>query len=107
MQNLATAAYQRTSQTTANPRELEAMLLMRAAAQLQAVQDDWNASSFEDIKEALTYNRRLWTVLVTSATEDSNPLPIELKQNIGSLGVFILRHTVRSEERRVGKERRT
>lgn len=70
------------------------MLLMRAAAQLQAVQDDWNASSFEDIKEALTYNRRLWTVLVTSATEDSNPLPIELKQNIGSLGVFILRHTV-------------
>jgi flagellar biosynthesis activator protein FlaF len=40
--------------------------------------------------EALTNNRKLWTLLVTSATRPENPLPHEIKQNIANLGVFVL-----------------
>ena len=45
------------------------------------------------LDDALTYNRRLWTILATSVTSNDNPLPDEVKQNLGSLGAFILKHT--------------
>ncbi|MHC5652856.1 flagellar biosynthesis regulator FlaF [Stappia sp.] len=94
MHNLATAAYQQTSQKTANPRELEATLLLRAAARLQAVKDDWEADTPSSLDAALSYNRRLWTILATSVTSNDNPLPVEIKQNLGSLGAFIFKHTL-------------
>ncbi len=92
-------AYQRTNQATASPRELEALLLIKAAAKLQSVRDEWDETEEKArsaaLDEALTYNRRLWTILVTSATKEENPLPVDLKQNIGNLGIFILNHTMR------------
>ncbi|WP_349357563.1 flagellar biosynthesis regulator FlaF [Stappia sp.] len=94
MYNQATAAYQQTTQSTVSPRELEATLLLRAAARLQAVKDDWDTGGSVTLDEALTYNRRLWTILATSVTSEDNPLPLELKQNLGSLGAFILKHTL-------------
>ena len=50
--------------------------------------------SREAVAEALTLNRKLWTILGTSATEDSNPLPPEVKENIGNLTVFVLKRTL-------------
>ena len=95
MYNQATAAYQQTTQSTVNPRELEATLLLKAAARLQAVKDDWGKTDGPvTLDDALTYNRRLWTILATSVTSADNPLPIEVKQNLGSLGAFILKHTL-------------
>lgn len=94
MYNLATAAYQQTTQSTVNPRELEATLLLKAAARLQAVKDDWDTGGPVTLDEALSYNRRLWTILATSVTSQDNPLPLEVKQNLGSLGAFILKHTL-------------
>lgn len=94
MHNLANAAYQQTTQSTVNPRELEATLLLKAAARLQAVKDDWGGDSPVTLDEALSYNRRLWTILATSVTSNDNPLPVEIKQNLGSLGAFILKHTL-------------
>lgn len=41
----------------------------------------------------LNFNRKLWTVFVTSIARDDNPLPQEVKNNIGSLGVFVLGQT--------------
>ena len=66
---------------------------MKAAVRLQAIKDDW-AGRRSDLDEALTYNRRLWTVLVTSATEADSPLPLAVKQNIANLGLFVFNHTV-------------
>jgi flagellar protein FlaF len=94
MHNLASAAYQQTTQKTATPRELEATLLLKAAARLQAVKDDWGDTKPLSLDEALSYNRRLWTVLATSVTSNDNPMPAEIKQNLGSLGAFILKHTL-------------
>ena len=69
---------------------------MKAATRLQAIRDDWDGRS-GDLRDALTYNRRLWTLISTSATREDNPLPLPIKQNIGSLGVFVLNHTVTVE----------
>lgn len=92
-------AYQRTGQATANPRELESSLLIRAAARLQSIRDNWDETPERErdveLDDALTYNRKLWTILVTSATQEENPLPLPIKQNIANLGLFIFSHTNR------------
>jgi flagellar protein FlaF len=93
MHNQAAQAYQRNSQVTATPRDLEAGLLIRSAAQIQAVKDDWEGSG-EKLEAALTFNRRLWTLLVTAATDEQNPLPAQMKTNIANIAIFIFRHTM-------------
>jgi flagellar protein FlaF len=69
---------------------------VKAAGKLQAARDNFGNSE-SDFAEALVYNRKLWTVLTTSASHDTNPLPQEIKNNIASLGVFILSHTLQLE----------
>ena len=87
-------AYQKTQQTTASPRELEASLLIRAAARLQTVHDCWDTAD-ADLEGAIVFNRRLWTMLATSGTSDDNPLPREIKVNVANLAGFILAQSMR------------
>ncbi|WP_075215620.1 flagellar biosynthesis regulator FlaF [Mongoliimonas terrestris] len=94
MYNQVAQAYQRTQQTTANPRELEASLLIKAAARLQAVRDNWDQGR-ADLDDAITFNRKLWTILATSATRADNPLPPEVKTNVANMAVFIFSHSMR------------
>lgn len=89
----AANAYTKTAQATQSPRELEATVLMKAASRLQAIRDDWGGKRPE-LFEALTYNRKVWTVLVSSATEEQNPLPPAVKQNVANLGIFVFNHTL-------------
>lgn len=90
----AYAAAAKTAQATVAPRELEASLLIKAAARIQAVADDWAVRAGE-LDEALTYNRRLWTILVSAVTAEDNPLPVDIKRNILGLANFIFNHTIR------------
>ena len=92
MNGYGASAYQRV-QTTLGPRQLEAHLLLKAAAQLQSFKENWSFDA-EAVSEALTLNRKLWTILGTSATEESNPLPLEIKENIANLTVFVLQRTL-------------
>lgn len=89
------AAYASTAKVTAtaSPRELEASLLLKAAAKIQSVKDQWPQKSAE-LGPALAYNRKLWTILSTSATRPENPLPLAIKNNIANLGLFIFQRTV-------------
>ncbi len=89
----AANAYARVAQATQPPRELEATILMKAATRLQMIRDDW-AGRQGELDDALTYNRKLWTVLVGSMTRDDNPLPPQIKQNIANLGIFIFNQTL-------------
>ena len=66
---------------------------MKAASRLQAIRENWDGAR-GDLDAALTYNRKLWTVLVTTVTEAENPLPAPIKQNIANLGIFVFGHTV-------------
>src|SRR5215212_10826886 len=89
----AASAYARVAKATQSPRELEATVLLKAASRLQAVRDDWQGRRAE-LDEALTYNRKLWTILVTSVTDADNPLPQAIKNNIANLAIFVFERTI-------------
>jgi flagellar protein FlaF len=86
-------AYGAIAQKTANPRELEADLLLNAAARLQTIRDGWEAKHAE-LEAALLYNRKLWSIFVTSVTSPDNPLPVNVRQNVANLGLFVLKQTL-------------
>ncbi len=94
MQNAynAYAAAARSAQTTASPRELEASLLIKAATRLQSVADDWTIRQTE-LDGALSYNRKLWTLLVSAVIKEDNPLPVEIKRGVLGLANFVFNHT--------------
>jgi flagellar protein FlaF len=62
---------------------------LKAAARLKSVHDNWDKSR-GDLPKALLYNRRLWTVFLTSATNKENPLPTDVRQNVANLGVYVM-----------------
>ncbi|CAH1675991.1 hypothetical protein BOSEA31B_14355 [Hyphomicrobiales bacterium] len=66
---------------------------MKAAVRLQNVKDNWETQRGE-LDDALTFNRKLWVILTTSATSADNPLPVTVKESIGSLGLFVFKHTI-------------
>ena len=85
-------AYQRVAKQTANPRELEASLLSKSATNLQRIRDNWDGSSNNDLAAALRFNRRLWTVFMSSVSDPSSPLPQDVRENVANLGIFIAKH---------------
>jgi flagellar protein FlaF len=89
----AADAYRSVAKEIASPRDLEASLLLKAAAQLQAVSDSWERDKSAMIA-ALTYNRKLWTVFLGSIASPDNQLPAEIRQNVTNLGVFIMNQTM-------------
>lgn len=92
MQNAA-QTYDAIAKKTANPRDLEADLLLAAAARLQAIRDGWDDKRPE-LEAALLNNRKLWSILVTSVTSDDNPLPAALRQNVANIGLFVFKQTL-------------
>ena len=88
----ASKAYAQTAKETAAPRQLEANLLLKAAAKLQAVHKSWREKPI-GLNEALTYNRRLWTVFINSVIDDDNRLPLQVRENIANLGIFVMGET--------------
>jgi flagellar protein FlaF len=88
----AYASAAKSAQATVSPRELEASLLIKAATRLQMLADDWEGRA-HDRDDALAYNRKLWTLLVSAVIAEDNPLPVGIKQNILALANFIFNHT--------------
>jgi len=89
----AAQAYGKVARQIVNPRELEADLLLKAASRLQAVLDGWDRKKPE-LPEALLYNRKLWSIFLTSVTRPDNPLPEQVRQNVANLGVFVMNQTM-------------
>jgi flagellar biosynthesis activator protein FlaF len=89
----AAQAYGAVAKQTANPREREADLLLDAAAKLQMICDGWDSRHVE-LDAALLYNRKLWSILVTSATNPENPLPANVRQNVANIGLFVFKQTL-------------
>ena len=88
----ASNAYAVVAKETASPRELEASLLLKAAAKLQAVHDTWHEEP-SNLDEAVLYNRRLWTVFIDAVMRDDSLLPVATRQNLANLGVFVMGET--------------
>jgi flagellar biosynthesis activator protein FlaF len=90
------AAYQVVAKQVSAPRDLEANLLSRSAANLQRVRDNWDQAQGE-LREALRFNRRLWNVFLSSVTRPESPLPRSIRENVANLGLFVLKHTITAE----------
>ena len=93
MSSNAAQAYARTSQTTASPREIEAQALLKAARQLQEVEDNWTGPD-KNMLNALLFNRRLWTIFMSAVESNDNQQPMDVRQNIANIAVFVLKQTV-------------
>jgi flagellar protein FlaF len=89
----AAKAYGAVAHQIASPRELEANLLLKAAARLQAVRDGWEDKNGE-LDDALVYNRKLWSIFLDSVTREDNPLPALIRQNVANLGIFVMNQTL-------------
>jgi flagellar protein FlaF len=92
MSSAAAQAYARVANTTASPREIEAKALLMAANKLQAVMANADAT-FEQTSEALMFNRKLWSIFLSEAQRDENPQPLNVRQSIANIGIFVLSHT--------------
>ncbi|MFC7051872.1 flagellar biosynthesis regulator FlaF [Hansschlegelia quercus] len=89
-------AYARTAQQTASPRERDAQILLRAAARFAAAQ---SATPFDVVgaREAATLNRKIWTVFLSAASRDDNPLDAATKQNIKKIALFAMNRSLEVE----------
>ena len=94
----AAQAYGNVAKQTSSPREMEADLLLKAASRLQAAQDSLAAADQSSTRslldEALLFNRKLWTVFLTTATHGDNPLPAEIRQNVANIGIYVMKQTL-------------
>src|SRR4051812_7553958 len=89
----AAQTYARNSQTTASPREIEAQALLKAARQLQDVVENWSGADSR-LTSAILFNRKLWSIFMSDAISDDNPLAAEIRQNIANIGIFVMKETV-------------
>lgn len=94
MQHQAAHAYQQIGRQTLAPRDLEANLLSKSAANLQRLRDGWDDAAASELSSVLLFNRRLWSVFMTSVMKDDSVLPADVKQNIANLGIFVMSHTL-------------
>lgn len=92
MQHHGANAYQQVGKQTANPRDLEANLLVKSATNMQRIRDNWDGATRDDLAAALKFNQRLWTVFMGSVTDPASPLPVDVRQNVANLGIFIAKH---------------
>lgn len=92
----AAQIYQKTQQATVSPRQLEARLLLKAAHRLEDAASA-EKSDRKQIREALTYNKKIWTLFVTAVTEEDSPLPNDIRENIANLGIFVFKQTRAAE----------
>jgi flagellar protein FlaF len=83
------SAYARTAQTTASPRDIEVQALHKAVRKLQDVMARWEETD-EGFRDALLFNRKLWSIFVADALLETNPAPIEIRQNIANIGIFVM-----------------
>jgi flagellar biosynthesis activator protein FlaF len=92
--SIAAKAYARTAQVSSSPRDIEAQTLLMAARKLVEVQQDWKGPGDRRMHSALLFNRQLWTIFMSAAESNDNPQPIEVRQNIMNIAVFVLQRTI-------------
>ena len=47
----------------------------------------------EQTTQALMFNRKLWTIFLSEAMRDTNPQPLDVRQRIANISVFVLSQT--------------
>jgi flagellar protein FlaF len=88
---MSIAAYKRVAQVTETTRQIEARLLGDVCRELTTVSEE----GIEGTRrlEALDWNRRVWMTMTVDCGSPQNPLPVELRAKIVSLGIWVHRYT--------------
>ena len=86
-QNQAAAAYGRLLGTTASPKRGEYQVIARITARLHAAAQDNPPLGAR--AAALHENRKLWIEIGTQVADEDNGLPMELRQRLFALSVYV------------------
>jgi flagellar protein FlaF len=84
-------AYQRTQQTTENPRQAEYRLFGQVTGALISAQKQGVRGG--PLVEAVDWNRRLWRTLATDCMDDRNQLSKDVRAKIVSLSLWVARYS--------------
>ena len=90
----AIQAYSRNQSLSLSQRELEAAALMKAAAKMQQLKDNWEPT-LARIEDPLSHNREVWTLFLASACDPECALPADLRANVIGLGRFVINSCMR------------
>lgn len=90
----AAQAYAQGRSIAPTQRQIEANALLRAARVLEDAKETWHPGCDEPLNEALTFNRKLWTIFAAEAANDANALPLELRNNIANISLFIFKRSI-------------
>jgi flagellar protein FlaF len=83
-------AYESVELATLSGRALEASTLSRAAALLATCQERWaDGDCDEDLRYALEFNQKVWSVFQSELARPDNPLPSALRRDLLQLSVFV------------------
>jgi len=87
-------AYAKTQNLALSQRELEARALLKAAAKLQALKENWDPS-ISTIEDPLSHNRKVWAIFLSSASDPECQLPMDVRKNVIGLGRFVINQCMR------------
>jgi flagellar protein FlaF len=83
-------AYRTAQNTNVSGRDIEAAALTRCALMLVDCQKNWTVPDRDEtLSDALRKNQVVWSILQSELIKDDNPLPIEMRNNLLSLSVFV------------------
>lgn len=90
MYALQLEAYRTAQNTNMSGRDIEAAALTRCALLLDNCRKNWDAPGRpENLAEALRTNQVVWSILQSELVKDDNPLPVEIRNNILTLSLFV------------------
>jgi flagellar protein FlaF len=55
--------------------------------------ENWSGAGSQ-LNSAIMFNRKLWSIFMSDAINDENPLAVEIRQNIANIGIFVMKQTV-------------
>ena len=83
-------AYTTIQKESLSGRELEASVLTRAGLMLKQVQENWGAPDREGkLLEAIKFNQKVWSFFQAELSDQENPLPVKLREDILNLSIFV------------------
>jgi flagellar protein FlaF len=83
-------AYRKVEQETLSGRDVEAMVLVKAANKLKECQDNWeSAVRDKKLDESLKFNQLIWSIFQSELEAEDNPLPKPMRVNLLRLSAFI------------------
>ena len=92
----AAGAYGNNAQKhAADPRELEARVLLKSAQFMVDLQNSWDNLPKEALEDTLKYNRNIWLMFFDTAVEDTtDERPKDLRNNIYNLAKFVFKREI-------------